>query len=351
MHDGVKEYYGKTLNGSHDLKTDACCTDDSMPSYVKTLMADIDDDVLSRYYGCGLIFPQHLQGMTVLDLGCGAGRDVFLLSRLVGETGRVVGVDMTVEQLAVAQQKVEFHRIQYGYTQSNIEFHLGYIERLEDLPLEPETFDIIISNCVINLSPEKEAILRGAYRLLKPGGELYFSDIYADRRIPESLAHDPVLHGECLAGALYWNDFLTIAKKSGFFDPRLVEDRRLEIQNIEIEAKLGMIEFYSATYRLFKINELETACEDYGQAVVYKGGIPHHDERFELDSHHVIEKGRVFPVCGNTYRMLSETRFAPYFEFFGTWERHYGIFPGCGLSLPFSDNSNSLSSSSSNGCC
>ena len=335
MHDGIKEYYGKILQGSHDLQTDACCTGDTMPQHVKNMLASIDDEVLSRYYGCGLVYPQHLEGASVLDLGCGAGRDVYLLSRLVGENGRVVGVDMTEEQLAVAQKHVDGHTKLYGYSRPNVEFKLGYIEHLNELNLEPGSFDAIVSNCVINLSPEKESVLHGAYELLKPGGELYFSDVYSDRRIPEALTKDPVLHGECLSGALYWNDFLNLAKRCGFQDPRLVEDRPLSIDNKEIEQKLGDIGFYSATYRLFKLDDLEPACEDYGQSVLYKGGIPHHEEVFELDNRHHFEKGGMSSVCGNTYRMLAETRFAPFFEFFGSWDRHSGIHPCFDISIPF----------------
>ncbi|MCW9034386.1 MAG: methyltransferase domain-containing protein [Rhodospirillales bacterium] len=354
MHDTVKEYYGKILQGSQDLKTDACCTADGMPRHIKTMLADIHDEVLTRYYGCGLIYPDHLEGARILDLGCGAGRDCYLLSRLVGKDGYVVGVDMTAEQLEVANRHLDWHMEKYGYGKPNLEFHTGYIERLDELGLEPESFDIIVSNCVINLSPDKDAVLRGAFNLLKPGGELYFSDVYSDRRVPKHLLDDPVLHGECLSGALYWNDFLNLAKRTGFKDPRLVEDRPLTIDNEAIQQKLGNIDFYSATYRLFKLTGLEHACEDYGQAVIYKGGIPYCDETFELDGHHIIEKGKVFPVCGNTYRMLNETRFQPYFDFLGTWNTHFGIFPGCGSSIPFdTDNGKSgdVNAGSGESCC
>lgn len=349
MKESVQEYYGKTLQGSNDLKTDACCTDTVMPDHIKQALSSIHDEVLMRYYGCGLVAPQQLTGMHILDLGSGSGRDCYTLAQLVGPTGYVLGVDMTEEQHAVATRHLDYHTEKFGY--SNVEFRLGHIEELDKLELPDNSFDIIISNCVINLSPDKASVLSEAHRLLKPGGELYFSDVYSDRRIPQQLINDPVLYGECLSGALYWNDFHNLAKQSGFADPRLVEDRPLTLDNRDIIAKIGHINFFSATYRLFKIDGLEPACEDYGQAVRYQGTIPHSEELFILDKHHAIEKGRIFPVCGNTYRMLNESRFAEHFEFFGDWDCHYGIYQDCGTELPFEQENRDANSTSGGGCC
>ncbi|MCW8906974.1 MAG: methyltransferase domain-containing protein [Sedimenticola sp.] len=353
MKESVKEYYGKILQHSNDLQTNACCTaDGATPDFLKQAMANIHDEVAARYYGCGLVRPEVLEGMRILDLGSGSGRDCYLLAQLVGEEGYVLGVDMTEEQLAVANRHIEWHRERFGYARSNVEFRKGYIEQLDELGLEENSFDIIVSNCVINLSPDKPAVLREAYRLLKPGGELYFSDVYADRRVPAELLEDPVLYGECLSGALYWNDFLNLAKQAGFTDPRLVEDHPIAIGNDEIHHKIGHIDFYSATYRLFKLEGLESHCEDYGQAVVYLGGISGHEQGFPLDKHHSMEKGKMFPVCGNTYRMLNESRLARYFSFHGDRSTHYGIFDGCGTSLPFDrEQTASVTGSSGSGCC
>ncbi len=337
VHETVRDYYGKVLKSSADLKTDACCTTEAMPEHVRAALCEIHPEVQGRYYGCGLVIPEQLEGLRILDLGCGSGRDVFLLARLVGERGEVVGVDMTPDQLAVAREHEAWQAERFGYARPNTRFLEGYIETLHELDLEPGSFDLVVSNCVINLSPDKQSVLRGVFDLLRPGGELYFSDVYADRRVPEAVRNDPVLYGECLGGALYWNDFENLAKRCGFTDPRLVTDRPLTVNNAEQRGKLGNIRFFSATYRLFKLEGLETACEDYGQAVIYHGTIPHHPDRFLLDKHHRIETGRVFPVCGNTWRMLHETRFHDHFDFLGDGETHYGIFPGCGGGLPFDD--------------
>lgn len=347
--DIVKDYYGKTLKSSADLKTEACCMTDDMPSYVKRLLANVHDEVLAKYYGCGLVTPLVLDGARILDLGSGSGRDVYALAQLVGPRGEVVGIDMTQEQIAVARSHVDWHATKFGFKKSNVHFLDGYIEKLGELDLKPGSFDIIVSNCVINLSPDKLAVLRGAYDLLKSGGEMYFADVYADRRLPDAVRKDPVLLGECLGGALYWNDFHALAKKAGFLDPRLVADRPLGVADEALAAKLGPAKFFSATYRLFKLPDLEPMCEDYGQAVVYKGGVPHAEDVFLLDKHHAIVRGQVFPVCGNTWKMLKDTRFARYFDFIGDFSRHYGIFAGCGTTIPY--DTSGKSGASSGGCC
>ena len=200
---------------------------------------------------------------------------------------------------------------------------------------------------MINLSPDKESVFREAFRVLKPGGELYFSDVYSDRRVPKELQQDETLFGECLSGALYYNDFIRVANKVGFIDPRLVSSSPITIQNKQIEKKIGYISFYSAVYRLWKLEMLETLCEDYGQAVRYKGTIKTAPQAYVMDAHHTFEAGKMSLVCGNSYAMLHDTRLAQHFEFFSTEPLvHYGVFPGCGSSCPF--NSNTASDSA---CC
>ncbi|GMH86036.1 hypothetical protein TL16_g10415 [Triparma laevis f. inornata] len=329
----VSQYY-TTLENTQSLKTNACETAAAPPGYIKKALKNVDRKVIEKYYGCGLCVPDLMEGTTVVDLGCGSGRDAYVISQLCGSTGKVFGVDMTPAQLEVARSALSHHST-ISPPPSSIDFVESYIETFaDDLKLD-NNVDVVVSNCVINLSPDKEAVLRQAFKALKEGGELYFSDVYASRRVPENLRKDPVLWGECISGALYWNDFVNLAKKVGFGDPRLVSDAPITIKNKEIEAKCEGIEFYSATYRLFKLECLEPDCEDYGQAVIYKGTIPECPVAFTLDSHHRIEKGKVFPVCGNTWNMLQKTRFKDHFEYIGNFDNHYGIFDGCGKTIPY----------------
>lgn len=348
-HSLVQDYYGHQLQGTADLKTSACCDASAMPEWLKPLLARIHPEVLSRYYGCGLVCPPLLEGCRVLDLGCGSGRDVYALAQLAGAKGEVVGVDMTGEQLAVAKAHQAHQAQVFGY--SNTKFLHGYIERLGELGLEPGSFDVIVSNCVVNLSPDKDAVLAGVQRLLKPGGEFYFSDVYADRRVPAVVKNDPVLYGECLGGALYWNDFLRLARRHGFADPRLLEDRPLAITDPQLAARTGNLHFFSATYRLFKLAALESACEDFGQTVIYQGSIPEHADRFVLDKHHGLPTGKAVAVCGNSWHMLHGTRFAPHFSFIGNFDTHYGIFEGCGNSLPFDEPEGATDAPCKSGAC
>lgn len=327
--DAVKDYYGKVLDSSNDLKTNACCTVDAMAVHLRPLLSQIHPEILEKFYGCGSPLPAGLNGSTVLDLGCGTGRDAYLCSALVGEQGRVIGVDMTQEQLEVARRHSAYMAEQFGYARSNVTFHQGYIEDLRTADLADNSVDVVISNCVVNLSPDKPRVLSEIFRVLKPGGELYFSDVFSDRRVPAHLRSDEVLYGECLSGAMYLEDFRRELRKLGCLDYRIVSRSPITVNNDEIEAKIGMINFESITVRAFKLSSLEDICEDYGQVATYKGTLPHNPHRMMLDDHHVFETGRPMLVCGNTAAMVSETRFAPHFDVRGDHSVHFGPFP-CG---------------------
>jgi arsenite methyltransferase len=340
MIEEVKKYYSEVLQKSSDLQTNACCSIDDVDPEIKKSISKIHPEIVEKFYGCGSPIPTIVEGKTVLDLGCGSGRDVYILSSLVGEDGLVIGVDMTDEQLDVAIKHQDFQRGKFGYAKSNVSFKKGYIEDLKSLDIADNSVDIIISNCVINLSPDKKAVFSEIYRVLKPGGELFFSDIYSNRRIPKHLQEDPELYGECLSGAMYKEDFRRLMFEVGFHDVRLLNSGRVTIDNAVIEEKLGNFVFTSESLRAFKIAELEDRCEDFGQVATYKGGIENSLHFYHLDDHHTFEVNRPMLVCSNTARMISDTRLAPYFEVVGDESTHFGLFD-CGPSgaTVSSDNS------------
>ncbi len=339
----VQNYYGETLGNNGDLKTSACCSTESVPDYQKEILKQIDDEVLIKFYGCGSPIPLGIEGKTVLDLGCGTGRDVYLAAKLVGPEGFVIGVDMTDNQLAVAERHVESQTTRFGFSKPNVDFRKGFIENLAGIGIEDNSVDVVISNCVINLSPEKEKVFSEIFRVLKPGGELYFSDVFTDRRVPDALRRDPVLYGECLSGAMYTEDFRRLMQKLGCLDHRVLSSCKIELNNAGLEEKAGMINFYSQTIRAFKLDTLEDICEDYGQIAFYKGTIKHAPHAFVLDDHHTFPKGKPALVCGNTASMLEETRFADHFEIIGDHSVHFGAFDCSG--------DDDAESSATGGCC
>jgi SAM-dependent methyltransferase len=346
VHAEVAAYYGRVLRSSADLKTSACCVAEAPPAHLREALARIHPEVSARFYGCGYPIPEALSGATVLDLGCGSGRDVYLLSQLVGPHGFVHGVDMTAEQLAVAEGALDWHTKEFGYERPNVAFHRGFIEDLS--AIADASVDVVVSNCVVNLSPRKDLVLAEVARVLRRGGELRISDVVADRRLADVLREDPLLHAECLGGALYEHDFLDLARAKGFLDPRTLARSEIRVTDAELARRVGAARFFSLTLRLFALPGLEPRCEDYGQLATYRGGLPGCEDLFTLDDHHAFERGRPERVCGNTAAMLAETRFAPFFAVAGDRRTHYGPFP-CGDTIARQGRAPSAASGSA--CC
>jgi arsenite methyltransferase len=179
-------------------------------------------------------------GEVVLDLGSGAGVDVFLAANKVGPTGRVIGVDMTEEMVDKANSIARDH----GY--HNVEFRLGEIE---SLPVEDNSVDAIISNCVINLSPDKSKVFREAYRVLKPGGRLTVSDIVSEGALPDEIKSDSNAWACCIAGALEQQDYLKKIKKAGLKDVQVLSSREFYLEGEGSQAPTKLL---SITVRAYK---------------------------------------------------------------------------------------------------
>lgn len=298
----------------------------------------------------------------MLDLGSGSGRDCYVATQLVGPSGSVTGIDMTAEQVAVAQKHVESFTSLLRYPKPNLKFVLGHIEFLEEAGIRTNSIDLVISNCVVNLSPDKPRVIEQVWKVLKNGGEFYFSDVYADRRLPENVRKHEVLFGECIAGALYVEDFKRICRKVGFVDPREVSRSLITVEDTELMQIVGEAKFCSITYRLFKLPNLEDQCEDYGQTAHYKGSIVGHPESYILDNHHTFNSNVSVPVCGNTASMLSDSWLSPHFDVQGDRSKHKGLF-NCQTSSaaesslptmccsPTPQTSSGASKSPGGGCC
>ena len=252
IHEKVKSYYSELTNvKGGELASAVCsCATDSIPEPVKEIVLELPEEIIMRYYGCGSPIPNRMNGCTVLDLGCGTGRDVYVVSKLVGKSGRVIGIDMNDEQLAVAEKYQEEMARKWGF--SNVTFKKGFIEDLASAGIEDASVDVVISNCVINLSPDKKRVFSEIWRVLKEGGVLYFSDIFADRKVPDEINTHPLLLGECLGGSMSYDEFCALMKETGWKCFTIVSTNETPINNAEIEKLVGDIRYTSDTIRAVK---------------------------------------------------------------------------------------------------
>jgi SAM-dependent methyltransferase len=205
IRENVQEFYADRARNS-----DSCCGDASENLLYETdLLTELPGDVAGFSLGCGdpITLAKLQPGETVLDLGSGGGLDCFLSAKQVGEDGFVIGLDMTPEMLERARgaaQRMGIH---------NVEFREGY---LEDMPVDSDTVDVVISNCVINLSPDKSKVFAEMYRVLKPGGRVSVSDIVSSGELPQEIKNDMVAWGACIAGALEKNEYIQGLEEVGF---------------------------------------------------------------------------------------------------------------------------------------
>ena len=223
IHDTVREHYAERIKNNASCcgsvrhgerqtdpqgDTSNCCSAENS-LYPADLLATLPDGESTVSYGCGdpITLASLQPGQTVLDLGSGAGLDCFFAAKKVGETGKAIGVDMTPEMIERAQSSAKRLKIQ------NVEFRQGY---LEELPVESNTVDVIISNCVINLAPDKSKVFAEAIRVLKPGGKLAVSDIVMDGPLPDSIKQSLSAWAGCVAGAVEAKDYISMMESVGF---------------------------------------------------------------------------------------------------------------------------------------
>ncbi len=259
----VKDKYGQIArqNGGS-----SCCGSKDATELAYSVMAD-DYTGLKGYaqdadlsLGCGLPtqFAMIMPGQTVVDLGSGAGNDCFVARAETGENGRVIGVDFTPDMLAKARENAK----KLGYT--NVEFVEGDIE---NLPLEDNLADVIVSNCVLNLVPDKVKAFSETYRVLQPGGHISVSDIVLEGDLPEGLKHDAAMYAGCVASAIQMKDYLAMVQEAGFIDMRIQKKKPIVLpeelldQYLDADAKARFNKdqgIYSIT--LFARKAAESCC-------------------------------------------------------------------------------------------
>lgn len=240
IHEVIQERYGAIASGVQDscCSSDTACCDDGcgIPLYDEQTLVGLPVDVTGLSLGCGdpVAIASLRPGETVLDLGSGGGIDCFLAARQVGEEGHVIGVDMTPAMLAKANR----NKAQMGVT--NVEFRQGQIEAL---PVDNSSIDVIMSNCVINLAPDKPQVFQEAFRVLKPGGRLSISDIVTEGEFSETLRADTTRWAECVTGAIDVNLYTGMMRQVGFTNVQ-VQDK-VDAESI-VTRQEGMPRLFSA---------------------------------------------------------------------------------------------------------
>jgi SAM-dependent methyltransferase len=317
-----------------------CCPVDYDPQYLKTIPAE----VIERDYGCGDPSRHLRRGETVLDLGSGAGKICFIAAQVVGPEGRVIGVDMNDDMLALARKHQRTVGDALGF--HNVEFRKGRIQDLgldlerldaelrarpiasadaflaaelaaEDLrvrhPLVPDdSVDVVVSNCVLNLVDprDKQRLFREIFRVLRKGGRAVISDIVSDEPVPAEMQADAELWSGCIAGACTEEGFLEAFAEAGFFGISL-----LQFDPTPWRVVRG-IEFRSVTVQAFKGKQ--GPCVDRNQAVIYRGPF----KEVTDDDGHRLERGRRYAVCDKTFQLYRQ---APYRDAFECIEPHAAV--------------------------
>lgn len=278
----VNKFYSTAA--AHTQKELCCPT-----NYDSADLSHIPQEVLNISYGCGspMTLAQIESGESVLDLGSGGGVDCFIASKMAGDRGRVVGIDMTDQMLIRANASRESVAKKLGF--DNVLFIKGF---LEEIPLTNECIDVVTSNCVINLSDQKEKVFREIFRILRKGGRFVISDIFSERDVPLFMKQNTKLWSECISGAITEVEFVNKIKAMGFYG--------LEVINRYPYKKVEGFQFYSITIKAYKFNKSKE-CEYKGQYAIYKGPFSFVSD----DDGHTYPVGTPVEVCTDSAWKLS----------------------------------------------
>lgn len=287
----VLDFYSEAAT---EPQGELCCP----VKYETSEVAHIPKEVFEISYGCGspVGFADLKLGETVIDLGSGGGVDVFISAKKVGEKGRVIGIDMTEAMTKKAKTSAIEVTKRLGF--NNIEFKEGF---LEEVPLPDNIADCVISNCVINLSPDKTKVVKEVLRLLKPNARFCFSDVLAENEVPKSMQEDKKLWGECISGALREVDFLNILKESGAYG--------LEIKSRELYRMVDGLRFDSVVISGYK-SQKNSECTYKGHFAIYNGPF---NSVIDDDGHN-FPLGIPVEICTDTLAKISTPPYARFFS-------------------------------------
>ena len=302
----VREFYGKA---AVKPQAELCCP----LNYDAEEISHIPDDVVERFYGCGspISMADLIPGETALDLGSGGGIDCFVAAKKVGAQGKVIGVDMTKEMLSVANINKPKVAENLGY--DVVDFRQGFLEKI---PVETKTIDLITSNCVINLSPEKKAVFSEMWRVLKNHGRIVLSDVLSEEPLPIHMRVNSHLWGECIAGALTEEEFLVYLEQAGFYGLQILNKRYWK----EVEG----YSFFSMTIRGYKLEKTLPRIFQ-GQTAIYLG-----PQKAVID-----EEGHFFPrnepveICSDTAKKLSKPPYKGRFKVLETGVKNSSVEAAC----------------------
>ncbi len=286
----VREFYG---DAAEKPQEELCCP--VQPN--EEDLAHIPKEVVERFYGCGspVADADIRQGEKTLDLGSGAGIDVFIAARHVGPEGKAIGIDMTDEMLNVANEYRPVVANNLGY--DVVEFHKGF---LEEIPLEDKSVDLVTSNCVVNRSPDKKRVFFEMWRVLKDHGRIVIADIVSEEEVPPHQRKDPRLWGECISGALTEEELLAYLERAGFYGIQLLKKTFWK----EVEG----YRFYSVTVRGYKFEKTK-GCVFIGQKAVYQGPF----KGISDEEGHWFPRGVPVEICTDTAAKLSKEPYAGQF--------------------------------------
>jgi len=278
----VQEFYG---NAAQKPQKELCCPITFDPKEIK----HIPQAVIERFYGCGspVLAADVQSGETFLDLGSGAGIDCYIAAKKVGPNGKVIGVDMTENMLQVARENLPIVSKNLGY--NVVEFREGF---LEAIPVEEKAVDIITSNCVINLSPDKKAVFHSMWKCLKDGGRIVISDIISGTEVPVHMRLNPILWGECLSGALTQEELFRYLENTGFYG--------IEVLSKSFWREEEGCAFYTLTFRAFKY-EKKAGCEFRGDKAMYLGPF----KGVTDEEGHYFPRNVAVEICTDTCKKLS----------------------------------------------